>query len=94
MASAGTSAQPHSAAAKLLTSALSHTSAGVDGRSGSNINEIMATTLQVVILHRKGYENSNRHYAPLPFSDNELHTVPYDSSAQETKAVTHVMHPD
>lgn len=71
-------AQPQSAAANALPSALSHTSAGMDGRSGSTTND-MATTCcpaDCNSMRCNGYENSNRHYAKASFSVHKPHTLP------------------
>lgn len=42
--------------------ALSHTSAGMDGRSGSTRNKHgdVKQVLQLVLMRRNGYENSNQ----------------------------------
>jgi len=80
-------AQPHSAAANALPSALSHTSAGMDGRSGSTTND-MATTCcpaDCNSMRCNGYENSNRHYAKASFSVHKPHTLPMTPLLQKSR---------
>lgn len=70
-----------------FTCALSHTSAGIDGRSGSTYrkhSDYMLLLLQLVVMRRNGYENSNRCHAKASFllHGPQAPYNAYDSSAR------------